>query len=478
MKLFLSLLFFMCFFKCTIICAQKMNAMEEKIDKNRDLALKDPEQYKKNLEDLLKIAVKTKNHRAELRLLGQRCWYYNHKLDLDNSLKSIGLLQKKATEYKDLYHQALAHQYSSYMFAKNNLPDQSITEYKEAINILNQLDSNQQDIRYSKMNVYLTVSNAYIEKKDYAEVASVSLKASKEIEQFTDKELKRQMHFLNYSNLGGFYAELGNRDSAVYFVQKSMKLRRKNEENSTPQFQNYMTLGIIAKNEKKISVAIENLRKAENIASQIKPELENVLLIYNALSELYKDCDSLDLSNSYIQKSNVLQLQIEKNRNKSLHTIINDGILEDKRTIVYVTLGLSFIIIVLLGISIHFRRKSKLLIKQEKQSQEYLMGREKFNDDLKDFSKLVEMAKKKDPAFLVAFRETYPYFVEKILAVNPKIVHTELEFCALMKLNLPTKEIAKILSIEPKSVRAKKYRIRKKLNIEDDAEIYSWFNQI
>ena len=88
------------------------------------------------------------------------------------------------------------------------------------------------------------------------------------------------------------------------------------------------------------------------------------------------------------------------------------------------------------------------------------------------------MVQNNDPDFLEAFYKAYPGFLEKLKAINESIVPTEMEFCALLKLNIPTKEIARYKNIEPRSVQTKKYRIRKKLNIPGSEDIYFWFNKI
>uniref|UniRef100_UPI001E579064 helix-turn-helix transcriptional regulator n=1 Tax=Bacteroides uniformis TaxID=820 RepID=UPI001E579064 len=41
----------------------------------------------------------------------------------------------------------------------------------------------------------------------------------------------------------------------------------------------------------------------------------------------------------------------------------------------------------------------------------------------------------------------------------------DLRFCALLRLNMPTKEIAKLLNISTRGVDAARYRLRKKFNL-------------
>ncbi len=151
--------------------------------------------------------------------------------------------------------------------------------------------------------------------------------------------------------------------------------------------------------------------------------------------------------------------------------------LKERSYSVYIVTGFSVLLLVSLYFTRRLYKKNKLLVQQETVSEKYL-EENKQTIDQETLSKLIGLLKSNDAAFMTVFHGVFPCFINKIQAVQPTIVQTELEFCAYMKLNLTTKEISKILSIEPKSVQAKKYRIRKKLNIPNEVDIYMWFNQI
>jgi len=454
--------------------SKKIKTLEEKINDNRDIALSDPEQYYYNVEDLFKEAIRLKDHRAELRLMGQRCWYFNRAMDLDRALEAAQKLKKKAIEYEDTYHEALAHQYLSHTFALSELPDKSIKEFKKAIKLLNRLNPNEQDVRYLKMNAYFTVANAYINKEDFREAVNVTLSANKEILKFDDEKLKKQMLFLNYSNLGITYEKL-NIDSAEYYAKKSIELKSKDDDFSTAQLQNYMVLGGINLKKGNLQEAIACYKKADEIGTVTQPELENLRDIYQGLVTAYVQTDSSDLAKIYTRKSEAVQLEMEKSKNKSLHNIIENRLLEDKMSKIYIIAGSSLAILLLLGIIFYFKRRNKQLADQEKTSQQYLRKIKKRTQE-QAYDELVEMAKNNNPSFLATFLEKFPDFLMKLQSIHPKIVQTEVEFCALLKLNLGTKEIARYRNIEPRTVQNKKYLIRKKLNIPKEMDIYHWFS--
>jgi hypothetical protein len=52
----------------------------------------------------------------------------------------------------------------------------------------------------------------------------------------------------------------------------------------------------------------------------------------------------------------------------------------------------------------------------------------------------------------------------------PTLNRTNLFFSSLLKLRLPYKEIGRLISISPESVVKRKYRLKKKMMIEDEEE--------
>jgi tetratricopeptide (TPR) repeat protein len=72
--------------------------------------------------------------------------------------------------------------------------------------------------------------------------------------------------------------------------------------------------------------------------------------------------------------------------------------------------------------------------------------------------------------FETRFNNLHPEFNNTLTNKFSKLTKNDLEFCSLLKLNLSNKEIASLLQISHESVITKKYRIKKKMEISDDAE--------
>ena len=148
--------------------------------------------------------------------------------------------------------------------------------------------------------------------------------------------------------------------------------------------------------------------------------------------------------------------------------------------------SIAILVLVYAGLKRKNRRKRKIILEQEiKLSkkkialEERKVEIEKLQQKVNDtFEEVLQLGKQNDPAFLVRFQEVYPEFCEKILELQPDILNSEFTFCAYLKLNFSTKEIANSTFVTENAVQARKSRIRKKFNIPSDEDLYIWFNKI
>lgn len=90
----------------------------------------------------------------------------------------------------------------------------------------------------------------------------------------------------------------------------------------------------------------------------------------------------------------------------------------------------------------------------------------------------INLLKEDNSSFYLQFLENHPHFREKLLIINPALKSSDIEFCVYIKLNLETKQIAQIKKLTVRAVEGKKYRIRKKLNISGEENMYIWMSKI
>ncbi|WP_282031359.1 helix-turn-helix and ligand-binding sensor domain-containing protein [Winogradskyella eximia] len=76
--------------------------------------------------------------------------------------------------------------------------------------------------------------------------------------------------------------------------------------------------------------------------------------------------------------------------------------------------------------------------------------------------------------FKEAFNNADKDFMDKIKAAHPELTPNDLKFCAYLRLNLSSKEMAPLLNISIKSVETKRYRLRKRLQLHHDDSLVNY----
>ena len=76
--------------------------------------------------------------------------------------------------------------------------------------------------------------------------------------------------------------------------------------------------------------------------------------------------------------------------------------------------------------------------------------------------------------FKQAFNNADKDFMDKIKVAHPELTPNDLRFCAYLRLNLSSKEMAPLLNISIKSVETKRYRLRKRLQLHHDQSLVNY----
>lgn len=88
------------------------------------------------------------------------------------------------------------------------------------------------------------------------------------------------------------------------------------------------------------------------------------------------------------------------------------------------------------------------------------------------------LAKQNSPLLLKMAKSYDPLFFSNLYELQPKLWPSELTFCIYLKLNFTTREIAKFLNVSQSAIENRRNRLRKKLNIPSDADLFEWLNNI
>jgi len=76
------------------------------------------------------------------------------------------------------------------------------------------------------------------------------------------------------------------------------------------------------------------------------------------------------------------------------------------------------------------------------------------------------------------FKKVHSEFLQKLAGKFPDVTPTELKICALMKLNLSSKEIANLFCLSIRTVENHRQRIRKKLGLTNEDNLVSYLSSL
>jgi len=76
------------------------------------------------------------------------------------------------------------------------------------------------------------------------------------------------------------------------------------------------------------------------------------------------------------------------------------------------------------------------------------------------------------------FNAVYSGFYDKLIELHPTLTEIELRHCMFIKLHMQTKEIARILHVDPRSVQASRYRVKKKMNLDEETDLRNYIIHI
>ena len=80
--------------------------------------------------------------------------------------------------------------------------------------------------------------------------------------------------------------------------------------------------------------------------------------------------------------------------------------------------------------------------------------------------------------FTKHFDKVHSGFIVKLKEKHAKISNNELKLCAYLRMNLSTKEIAQLMNISVRGVEISRYRLRKKLNLATDTNLFDYLINI
>ena len=133
--------------------------------------------------------------------------------------------------------------------------------------------------------------------------------------------------------------------------------------------------------------------------------------------------------------------------------------------------------------TMHLVQKAELLGKVKEQ----MLKMKKHSDaatDADDLKKILRTLSEEDKMdkqweqFAIHFDKVHSDFLTRIKTKYPNLTANELKLCAYLRMNLSTKEIAQLMNISVRGVEISRYRLRKKLGISTDINLFDFLIKV
>lgn len=405
---------------------------------------------------------------AELIETIEKCSYYKAHIDLESLKNEANQLFAKAKEYKQPNYQAIAKYYLFEVSLFTELYDKALKEINDGMKYVERAEREGSLSRGTKINYYIGYSNYYLKINDPENQMKYIRKSGEEILKLPEGDGKYSFLHLYYSNLAQVFRERKNLDSAQFYAELSNSLEEKYKNHNT-KLMNYQIIGELAKSKKDYNQALKWFLLAEEQGNQEAVIHLNLIDLYNHIIECYTNLDDSGMVEVYRIKKATLELKVSKSQNKVLNELLHK--IDNKIGVRNRVLALYIFISTLVFGSILLGWKKRVAFLGKKEEEISIKT-------VEEHHKLIEMVKANDYLFMSAFLEVYPDFQDKLLNIAPDMTEGDIEFCALLKLQIPSKKIAEYTFIAPKTVLNKRYLIRKKLNLDKDTDLYKWFEEV
>ncbi len=405
-----------------------------------------------------------------------------------------------------------------------NLSNISIFEgnYKKSLEYLNQAKTEKytKDDVYTEMKIKHLISYNYIAIGLYTDAVA----ELKEVAELSDKITVDSIRIYNkasiFIDLGVTYRAKGQFDSATLSVRKAINIL---PHHRSPKMQNmsdlahlalvevkidenkidsadiylseveaqskkltlvsnaktYQLRGIICERRKDYASAISFYKKALELTKETK-NIHVISDLNRSLSQVYLKINDKESYRKVYKKLTSIKDSLNTSSEHSTENIVKELVtkkeekLKSKSDFLVNIIIVVILLIIVISVYIFKRARTEQKVLNEK-NQEVKLLNKKLNID---FEEVVRLAKNNDPEFLNRFQEAYPDFFPKLLKIEPKMLVSELRFCALLFLNFSSKDIAQYTLLQPQSVQTKKNRLRKKLRIPSNIDIYIWMKDI
>lgn len=409
------------------------------------------------------------------------CFYIGQVLNYlgnyEKSLEYLTLSEQEKYTAKDIIIQSEISRIKGQVYFYLGLKKASFREFQKAYGYAYQIRDKDERDRYMSL-AYENLSIAYNVLKGNPDSSFYYLIKNEKLLAKTDENRTFKNKINLYTLFGNHYRDRQQYDSAVSYFDKALSLI--SEYNYPYSSWLYAHWGDLHMLKGDADAALTYYRKGlENVRkTNLKSEMSG---LYQKISDIYFKTGDEDSARFYREQYLQINTELAESKNEATEKALQILLEEEQKyarkkqqnilLFVGVILLVSFSVTYLL-LQRWRKRKETILDAKEVEVSEL---KQKLNDT---FDEVIELAKNNDTAFLARFREVYPEFTRNLLRQHPDIINSELQLCAMIFLNFSSKEIAKYMFITHRSVQTRKSRLRKKLGISGEIDLYQYFKSL
>jgi tetratricopeptide (TPR) repeat protein len=285
---------------------------------------------------------------------------------------------------------------------------------------------------------------------------------------------------VNASLIGNYHLhQTKNLDSATFYNDKALSLISKTEPETVRQGIIYYFYADLLSEKKEYKKALEFYNKAAEILVKTK-RINKLPDLYKQIAFIYQNLNDKKMEESYTSKAEELDQKLKASGNEAIDLSLSEIVEQkDKDNIYFIFISIGALIVIAGIISFLILRKKKYK-KENKNSEKSNPANHPTRERIQkeEFTELLDLAKSNDLKFIKRFEDINPSLFQNILKINPQLTKSELALCAMIWLGFSSKDIADFTFIQHRSVQTKKGRLRKKLNISSEKDLYSFFTSL
>lgn len=364
-----------------------------------------------------------------------------------------------------------AHRIRGQIYMYLGLPSKSLEEFRKGLNCVNKMDEGGVKNRLKSL-AYENLSIGYIDIVSYDSAFYYLSKNRDLLHKMDSKEPYIYSNWVNlYTLFGDYYSKTNQYDSASYYFNKSIETTKKSGSPYTSWTYKHWGDMELGRGNPDSALKYYNLSLEDIKRTNLNNELPDLYKqIFQAYTEKKMNDSAKFYQNKAISAENKLLLSKNQAVEKALNLILEEesathSLFQEKA--IRLISVLTIFVIIILAAWAKWRYTHQKELKEEKRMVETLEL--KLNDKTQD---LIELAKLNDSSFITNFKDIFSEFTENIYNRYPYLINSEFWLCSMIFLNFTSKEIAQYSFVEHRSIQIRKSRLRKKLKIDANIDLY------